>query len=241
MNALTGLRLVAVACFVVLLVPVTSVRAAASFTVTTTADSGSGSLRDAITASNGTVGPNTIDFSIGSGPQTIAPLSALPAVTQPVVIDGTTQPGFSGVPLIRLDGAGIPAATGLSIDAGSSELKGLIVVDWSIGIELGVAGANTVSGNYIGTNGSAALANGVGIVVDQGSAGNTIGGTVSSERNVISGNSTVGVELTDPGTQNNVVEGNAIGTNAARKKRSRQRDRRVDHRRCREQHDRRDE
>ncbi len=218
MNALTGLRLVAVGCFVVLLAPVTSVRAAASFTVTTTADSGSGSLRDAITASNGTIGPNTIDFSIGSGPKTIAPVSALPAVTQPVVIDGTTQPGFAGVPLIRLDGAGIPAATGLSIDAGSSEVKGLQIVDWSIGVDLDIAGANIVSGNYIGTNGKAALANGAGIVVDQGSAGNTIGGTVSSDSNVISGNSTVGVELTDPGTQNNVVEGNAIGTNAGRKK-----------------------
>jgi titin len=218
MNARTGLRLAAVTCFVVLLAPVAPARAATSFTVTTTADSGSGSLRDAITASNGTIGPNTIDFSIGSGPQTIAPLSALPAVTQPVVIDGTTQPGFAGAPLIRLDGASVASATGLSIDAGSSTVKGLKIVDWSIGIELDVAGTNKVSGNYIGTNGGAALANGIGIVIDQGSAGNTIGGAVSSERNVISGNSTVGVELTDPGTQNNVLEGNAIGTNAGRTK-----------------------
>jgi hypothetical protein len=123
MNALTGLLLAAVACFVVLLAPVASARAATSFTVTTTADSGSGSLRDAITASNGTIGPNTIDFSIGSGPQTIAPLSALPAVTQPIVIDGTTQPGFAGVPLIRLDGTSIATATGLSIDAGRSTVN----------------------------------------------------------------------------------------------------------------------
>src|SRR5213080_2212478 len=109
MSGLAGLRRVAaVASFGGLRGLAASARAA-TFTVTTTANSGSGSLRHAIISSNGTSGPNTIDFSIGSGPQTIAPLSALPAITQPVVVDGTTQPGFTGVPLIRLDGASIPA------------------------------------------------------------------------------------------------------------------------------------
>src|SRR5207342_983593 len=107
-----------------------------------------GSLRHAITASNGTVGPNTIHFSIGTGPHTITPLSALPATTQPVVIDGTTQPGFAGVPLVRLDGASTPAATGLSIGAGGSTVTGLKIVDWSVGIKLSGAGSNAVSGDY---------------------------------------------------------------------------------------------
>jgi titin len=189
---------------------------AATFTVTTTADSGPGSLRAAITASNGAAGPNVIDFSIGSGPQTITPLSALPTIMQPVMIDGTSQPGFAGVPLIRLDGKNIAGATGLSIVAGTSTVEDLKIVDWSVGVELQGAGGSVVSGNDIGNTGNAAVANGVGVLVDQGSASNTIGGTLGSARNVISGNSTVGVELTDAATQLNTVEGNAIGTNAAR-------------------------
>ena len=40
--------------------------------------------------------PDTIDFNIpGSGVQTIAPTSALPAITAPVTIDGYSQPGAS--------------------------------------------------------------------------------------------------------------------------------------------------
>ena len=186
--------------------------------MTTTADSGIGSLRSAIAASNGTVGPNEIDFSIGSGPRTIAPLSALPAITQPVVIDGTTQPGFAGEPLIRLDGAGSPAATGLSVGAGDSTVEGLKIVDWPTGIKLSGAGTNVVAGDYIGTNGGAAAANDVGVLINNGSVSNEIGGTSSSAGNVISGNTTVGVKLTGAGTDNNVVEGNAIGTNAGRNK-----------------------
>lgn len=217
MGALKAFRRVVVGSSVALLGFVASAQAA-TFTVTTKADSGTGSLRSAILASNATVGPNTIDFSIGSGAQAITPLSPLPTITHPVVIDGTTQPGFVGVPLIRLDGVSIPAATGLSIGAGGSTVEGLKVVDWSIGIELSGAGSNVVSGDYIGNNGATALANGVGVLIDNGSVSNTVGGTVSSAANVISGNSTVGVELTGAGTHSNLVEGNAIGTNASRTK-----------------------
>lgn len=72
----------------------------ATFTVTTTADAGPGSLRDAITLSNATqstpTSQNLIQFSIpGTGVQTIALQSALPQITQPTIIDGSTQPGSS--------------------------------------------------------------------------------------------------------------------------------------------------
>ena len=75
-----------------------------TFTVTTTADSGTGSLRQAILASDAeTGGTNAIDFDIpGQGVQTIAPLSPLPAITGPVLIDGISQPGYAGTPLIEL-------------------------------------------------------------------------------------------------------------------------------------------
>src|SRR5947199_2927262 len=64
-----------------------------TYTVTGTANSGSGSLRQAILNSNGNFpGPNTIVFNIpGAGVHTIAPLTSLPALTVPVLIDGYTQ------------------------------------------------------------------------------------------------------------------------------------------------------
>ena len=67
----------------------------ATFTVTTTADSGPGSLRQAILDANGNPGADTIAFAIpGSGVQTLDVSSAL-TITDPVTIDGYTQPGSS--------------------------------------------------------------------------------------------------------------------------------------------------
>src|SRR5437868_13550397 len=65
------------------------------FTVTNTNDSGTGSLRQAITDAN-SMGGGTINFNIpGSGVHTISPMTVLPTITQPVTIDGYTQPGSS--------------------------------------------------------------------------------------------------------------------------------------------------
>ena len=81
------------------------------YTVTSTADSGAGSLREAIDYVDAHGGATTIAFAIGTGQQTIDVLSPLPAITAPVTIDGTTQPGYSGTPLIELDGAGAGTGT----------------------------------------------------------------------------------------------------------------------------------
>src|SRR5712692_9164441 len=63
-------------------------------------------LRAAIEEANATAATDTIAFNIpGSGPYTIRPTSALPTITDPVTIDGTTQPGFAGTPIIELDGS----------------------------------------------------------------------------------------------------------------------------------------
>jgi hypothetical protein len=72
---------------------------AATFTVTTTADTGAGSLRDAITSANAASGPDDVRFNIpGSGAKTISVTSApLPIVAGRLKIDGATQPGFAGV------------------------------------------------------------------------------------------------------------------------------------------------
>ena len=102
-----------------------------TFWVTNTLDSGPGSLRQAILGANAHPGRDAINFAIpGAGVHTIAPRSALPAITDPVVINGTTQPGYAGAPLVQLDGtaagsasAAGPGADGLHISAGSSTVR----------------------------------------------------------------------------------------------------------------------
>src|SRR4051794_24005513 len=77
-----------------------------TFTVTNNSSSGPGSLRQVIQGANSTPGFDLIVFSIGTGLKTIQPTSGLPAITDPVIIDGTTQPGFAGTPIIELKGTG---------------------------------------------------------------------------------------------------------------------------------------
>ena len=68
----------------------------ATFFVTNTDDSGAGSLRQAILDANADAVADRIEFNIpGTGPHSIRPTTPLPAVAQPVVIDGYTQPGAS--------------------------------------------------------------------------------------------------------------------------------------------------
>src|SRR5215470_11092296 len=93
-----------IAAFVLVLSVALSSRAAV-LTVLNANDSGAGSLRQAILDANATNGLDTIVFQIpGAGVHTISPASTLPPVTDPVIIDGTSQPGYAGLPLIELNG-----------------------------------------------------------------------------------------------------------------------------------------
>ena len=98
-----------------------------AFTVTTTADSGPGSLRQAILDSDAAAGGmNRIVFAIpGSGPEQIGLLSPLPTITASVAIDGTTQPGYAGAPLIALTAAGPGVATTFTIAGANVTVSGL--------------------------------------------------------------------------------------------------------------------
>ena len=188
---------------------------AATFTVTNTGDSGAGSLRQAIVDANALAGTDLIDFSIGTGVQTISPLSALPTITDPVIIDGTTQPGFLGTPIIELDGSNtVGAVNGLEITAGSSTVKALAINRFrNYGIRLRINGGNTVEGCFIGTDvtGTVVLGNGSGIFAD-GVPNNIIGGTAVGARNLISGNTFLGIVIEHSGATGNQVLGNLIGT-----------------------------
>ena len=191
----------------------------ASFTVSNTNDSGVGSLRQAILDANALAGPHTIDFNIaGAGVQTIALSSALPEITQTITLDGTSQPGYAGTPLIELNGnsAG-PAAHGLAISAGNSLVRGLIINGFTgSGIYLSGAGNNIIAGNFIGTDSTGVSSSGnqqSGITVTAGSNDNLIGSSNPGEGNVISGNGLNGIHLLD--AQRTQIVGNLIGTNAS--------------------------
>lgn len=193
---------------------------AATYTVTSVADSGVGSLRQAILDANANAGADTIAFDLSSTPPlTIRPASPLPTVTSPVVIDGTTQPGFSGSPIIEIDGslAG-SGASGLAVTAGDSTIRGLAINRFEIaGIRLATKGGNIVRGCHLGTDiaGATALGNHYGLLVER-CGHNIIGGTTAEDRNVISGNNQWGVHILDNSTAtDNVVIGNYIGTNRA--------------------------
>lgn len=179
-------------------------------------------LRAAIQQANATAGPDTITFAIGSGPRTIQPASELPSIAGPVVIDGTTQPGFAGTPIIELDGTNAgPSSHGLNLAGGSSTVRGLVINRFSPGGTLTAAirlqtGGHTIEGNYLGTDPTGQLAGGnrIGILVK--SNGNRIGGTTAAARNVISANTNHGIQIGDQfgAANNNTVQGNFIGTNS---------------------------
>ena len=79
---------------------------AATFVVSNTADSGPGSLRQSLLAAAAVADgvENRIEFQLSNPPFRIQPLSQLPDLQGPIVIDGFTQPGFTGRPLIELRG-----------------------------------------------------------------------------------------------------------------------------------------
>ena len=216
-----------------------------TFTVTNTDDSGNGSLRKAITDANAHANidadtPDLIAFDIpGGGVCTIAPTSALPAITDPVVIDGYTQSGASAntlnvgdnaVFMIELNGANVGGtAIGLDLDAGKSTIRGLVVNRFGTnpGASIGSGGIrlasddNVVAGNFLGSNvaGDAALPNSYGVSIDSG-MGNLVGGVIPADRNLFASDATdistsgrIGIQVrtTQAGTS---IQGNYIGTNA---------------------------
>src|SRR6185369_1715632 len=187
-----------------------------SFVVTNANNHGTGSLRDAITNANATLGTDTITFNIpGPGVKTISLLTTLPEITERVVIDATTQLGYAGAPLIELDGLALNSGSGLVIKASGSTVRGLAIVRFrDAGISLNSSDNNVIQANYIGVaaDGTTARANSRGILIVT-SSNNVIGGTTAAARNLISGNSSgAGIEINGSG---NIIQGNFIGTNAA--------------------------
>jgi uncharacterized repeat protein (TIGR01451 family) len=181
--------------------------------VTNNLNSGAGSLRDAINQANGGAcgTPCNITFDIlPAGAYTFQLTTRLPNITVPVVIDGNTQDGFTGTPILAIDGSLFTGAAGFEFSGGNSTLRGFIVQNLG-GAAVQLASDNNVVQNcWIGTNltGTGAAGNGTGISITGN--GNTVGGNVASSRNVISGNTT-GV-LLNAFASGNTIRGNYIGT-----------------------------
>jgi hypothetical protein len=198
---------------------------AATYTVTNTNDSGSGSLRQAIIDANNTPGQDTIAFNIpksdpgyssSDGVWTITPSSLLPSLTGGnTIIDGATQTVNQGDtniagPEIRIDGSSLGAnAWVFSVESNANQILSLVIngADGA-GVKLisGAAG-NIVRDNYIGVwpNGWAPGGNGNGIEIFGGANGNVIA------HNVIGCNDQHGIMIAGSGTDDNMIRRNYIG------------------------------
>ncbi|EMI55521.1 Cadherin domain protein, partial [Rhodopirellula sallentina SM41] len=204
--------------------------AGTTFTVTNTADSGAGSLRQAILDANASVGADTIEFNIsGTGVHVIAPTSVLPTITEAVTIDATTDDSFAANgnrPAIVLSGVDSVGGSGdgltLSGTSDGSTIRGLIIRQWSgDGIEIQIGSDNNlIVGNYIGqldntgTSGGGGTGNGGNGIVVYG-ASNQIGGATSADQNILSGNTSAGVYITGSSATDNDVIGNLIGVDSS--------------------------
>ena len=180
---------------------------AATYPVTSTADTmATGTLRWAIYSATTNEGRDIITFALSS--TTISPTGALPYLGDlsqaGTVIDGTTQPGYSGTPLVKLVGTNAGAAVGLYLATSSNIVKGLIITRFrGAGISVGDGEKNVLVGNHVVSNAE----NGIHI---WGGHQAQVGGTSADLRNVISSNWNYGIRI-DGSTWGNVLEGNYIG------------------------------
>lgn len=198
------------------------------FVVTTTADAGVGSLRQAILDAN--AGGGTISFAIpGNGPHTISPTSALPFLTASIVVDAFSQAGAqpntagpwqpsNAVHRVILSGAVIgPESSGLLLRGDGSVVRGLVIVNFAAhGVQI-EADDVVIEGTLIGTDdaGTAGLGNGFSGIWANGAGNARIGGPDAASRNVIAGNGNFGVLVYGAGASGTQVQGNFIGTNPA--------------------------
>lgn len=223
---LTAIVLAAVAASALIAISSTSSAAGVTFTVDSTADdsdanladnvcdTGSGvcTLRAAIEQANATAGDDTISFNLPAVPATIAPAACLPILAGTTYVDATTQPGYSGTPVVELSGDVSGCTRGIDFHAGGS-LLGFAIGGFDRAVFLSIPSSGvTIAGNYIGfTPAGSGHSNQRGIEIN--SSFNIIGGSTPSERNVIAHSSDISIAITGLfGATGNAIKGNYIGT-----------------------------
>jgi parallel beta-helix repeat protein len=203
---------------------------AATITVNGTGDAiavdGACTLREAVTAANtnaasgdcpaGTLGLDEIHFAIGGGgAQSIVLFAPMAEIVDPVTIDGTTQPGFAGTPLIQVFGSFLDSSGMFVVRTagGGSTLRGLIFRTsfTSPALELRSSG-NLVAGNYFATDGTVTDHQSVGVLV-LGTVGapasnNVIGGVAAADRNLFA--TLLGVGVSVGATAGAVADANSV-------------------------------
>jgi hypothetical protein len=225
--------------------PLEDRRLLAVIPVTTTADEGAGSLRQAILDANVATEAVTIRFQIpnidanfvdvdssldggdaNADVFVIAPLSALPQINNTsyaITLDGGTQTTFGGDtnpfgPEIVLAGSSAGADVhGLVLSSNGNHVLGLDIQEFSNNGILISGDANVVAGNYIGTDATGTLARGNAWhgIQIYTGTGNTVGGTSESARNLVSANLTNGIQVEGADTTGNSIQGNYVGTDAS--------------------------
>ncbi len=181
--------------------------------------------------------PDIINFNItGAGVKTITATGAEPTIARPLTINGYTQGVASvntlanadnAVILIQLNGSSAGAGVdGLTLGAGSggSTIKGLDISNFAGNGLVVQSDGNFIAGNFIGVDptGTPRAPNGTfpnsgdGIRILDAS-NNQIGSTSPADRNLVSGNSLVGIHivgaLITPATAN-TIQGNFVGVAA---------------------------
>jgi len=139
---------------------------------------------------------------------TLQALPPMPDLNSDTLIDGTTQPGASCAswpPELKIV---FPNTWRPRLTGDNSAIRGSVLFALDL-----LANNSTVTCNFIGTDvtGIVVAQTGGGLTVGSpfGGSGNLVGGTIPSDRNLISGNNTWGLELRSGG---NSVQGNFIGT-----------------------------
>jgi hypothetical protein len=181
-------------------------------------------LRAAIEEANSDPVADTIRFNITSGSsrtKVIKPGRVLPAITEPLTIDGYTQDsaspntaatGTNAKLRVVLDGTDIPSQPGLQARARVT-IRGLVISGFARGVQLSEdSDGSRVLGCFVGSDATGRLDrgnNGSGILVNARNV--RIGSIARADRNLISGNNSAGVSL-GIAARNAIVYNNLIGT-----------------------------
>jgi parallel beta-helix repeat protein len=187
---------------------------AAPIHVTTTAPSGLGSLRQAITDAQA-AGPDEIVFDAGvTGTITLGPMQQLPMLSAATTV---TAPRTNGVPDVELHCTDPSVGTGLQTGAGETGVvvTGVSITNCTNGIFVPADGGLTLRGSWIGRSRTGSTGgntvNGFGALAG---ARIVVGGPSADDGNLIVGNGG-GVGAVDPAA-GAVVQGNTISDSGAR-------------------------
>jgi hypothetical protein len=189
-----------------------------TFFVKNTNDAGPDSLRQAIAKVNADPNVNVVDAIDFKLPPT-APLvinlkHALPTITHQVLVDGTSQAGFTSKPIVEINGAAVPGVAGLVIRAQgapngfSGTIKALKIDNCATGISISDSGSSTFANITLVINSIMSSPGGSGIVLLAGT-GETV--AVITENLIKTFGKGDGITLSTAGTLDELtITGNGI-------------------------------